>query len=34
MLVIAQRALEDARTPDNSCHWLAKCTLDGQRFDA
>ena len=33
-IVIRVRPLEETRTPNSGCVWLADCVVEGQRFEA
>jgi hypothetical protein len=33
-IVVRVRPLEETRTPNSGCVWLAECEIEGQRFEA
>ena len=33
-IVVRVRPLEETRTPNNGCIWLAECEVEGRRFEA
>ena len=33
-ILVGVRPLEETRTPNSGCTWLAECEVDGQRFEA
>ena len=33
-IVVRVRPLEETRTPNSGCVWLADCVVEGQRFEA